>query len=162
GRPCRLHRGGGDGPAARHLSRGGRCPRRGGRGPGAAKGATDPRRVPAGTPQRKVRRTGPFPLALHREAATIRGGGPRERRRPFRRALRWRVLLLWWAALAVSGAIAVAPVFAFLRGQLDRSTAARDAVAWMDGPTLLELVRHVRESGAEQGILVALAVALAT
>lgn len=83
-------------------------------------------------------------------------------RRSLRRALRWRVLLLWWAALAVSGAIAVAPVFAFLRGQLDRSTAARDAVAWMDGPTLLELVRQVRESGAEQGILVALAVALAT
>ena len=83
-------------------------------------------------------------------------------RRSLRRALRWRVLLLWWTALAVPGAIAVAPAFAFLRGQLDRSTAARDAVAWMDGPTLLELVRQVRDSGAEQGILLALATALAT
>ena len=83
-------------------------------------------------------------------------------RRSLRRALRWRVLLLWWAALAVPSAIAVAPVFAFLRAQLDRSTAARDAVAWMDGPTLLEIVRQVRDSGAEQGILLALAAAVAT
>jgi hypothetical protein len=86
---------------------------------------------------------------------------PRILRRSLRRALRWRVLLLWWAALAVPGAIAVAPAFAFLRTQLDRSTAARNAVAWMDGPTLLELVRQVHESGAEQGILLALGAAVA-
>jgi hypothetical protein len=76
--------------------------------------------------------------------------------------MHWRVLLLWWAALAAPSAIAVAPVFAFLRTQLDRSTAARDAVTWMDGPTLLELVRQVRDSGVEQGILLALAAAVAT
>ena len=83
-------------------------------------------------------------------------------RRAVQRALRWRVLLLWWAALAVPGAIAAAPVFAFLRVQLDRSTAARGGVAWMDGATLLELIRQVREGGADRSILFALAAAAMT
>jgi hypothetical protein len=82
-------------------------------------------------------------------------------RRSLRRALRWRLLLLWWAALAVPGAIAAAPVFAFFRAHLDRATSARDVVAWMDGATLLELARQLGEDGAGHSILFAMGAAVA-
>ena len=69
-------------------------------------------------------------------------------RRCLRRSLRWRVLLLWWAALLVPAAIAGAPAFAFLRAQLDHSPRAPDVVAWMDGSTSIELLRQLGENGA--------------
>ena len=74
-------------------------------------------------------------------------------RRSLRRALRWRVLLLWWAALVVPGAIAAAPAFAFLQSHLDHATAAPGMVAWMDGATLVELIRQLGENGAGRSIL---------
>ncbi|MGZ6123335.1 MAG: hypothetical protein ACXWLR_00140 [Myxococcales bacterium] len=80
-------------------------------------------------------------------------------RRSLRRGLRWRVLLLWWAALAVPGAIAAAPAFAFLRQHLDHSPRAPEVVAWMDGATLIELVRQLGEDGAARGLLFALGAA---
>ncbi|HZR07698.1 MAG TPA: hypothetical protein VFA79_03895 [Myxococcales bacterium] len=69
-------------------------------------------------------------------------------RRCLRRSLRFRVLLLWWAALLVPAAIAAAPAFAFLRAHLDHSPRAPDVVAWMDGFTSIELLRQVHAQGA--------------
>lgn len=77
-------------------------------------------------------------------------------RRSLRRGLRWRVLLLWWAALALPGAIAAAPAFAFFRAHLGHSPRAPDVVAWMDGSTLIELVRQLHESGASTALLLGL------
>ncbi len=74
-------------------------------------------------------------------------------RRCLRRGLRWRVLLLWWAALLVPGAIAAAPAFVFLRAHLDHSPRAPQIVAWMDGATLIELLRQLGEDGAAQSLI---------
>jgi len=73
---------------------------------------------------------------------------PRLFRRSLRQALQWRLLALWWASLLVPGLIAAHPVGHFLRAQLDRSTRAKDLVAWIDGATLLDLARQVEENGA--------------
>ena len=78
-------------------------------------------------------------------------------RRSLRRGLRWRVLLLWWAALAIPGAIASAPAFAFLSARLGHSPRAPEVVAWMDGSTLIELIRQLEEGGASRSLLLGLA-----
>jgi len=74
-------------------------------------------------------------------------------RRSMRKALRWRVLLIWWCSLFVPSAIAAVPAFAFLREQLDHSTRAPGAVAWMDGATLIDLLRQASEKGASESLL---------
>ena len=74
-------------------------------------------------------------------------------RRSMRKALRWRVLLIWWCSLLVPSAIAAVPAFAFLRERLDHSTRAPGALAWMDGATLIDLVRQVSASGASASLL---------
>jgi hypothetical protein len=78
-------------------------------------------------------------------------------RRSLRHALQWRLLFLWWASLVVPGAIAALPVFQFLRRELDRSTRAKDAVAYLDGPTLLDLLRQFGEPGASNAVALGLA-----
>lgn len=83
-------------------------------------------------------------------------------RRCLRRGLRWRVLALWWAALIVPGAIAGAPAYAFLSAHLDHSPAAAHAVAWMDGATLIELIRQLGESGASRTLIFGLGAAALT
>jgi hypothetical protein len=80
-------------------------------------------------------------------------------RRCLRRGLRWRVLTLWWAALVVPGAIAAAPAFAFLSGHLDHSPRAPQNVAWMDGATLIELIRQLDQDGASRALLAGLGAA---
>lgn len=82
---------------------------------------------------------------------------PRLLRRSLRRALQWRLLLLWWASLLLPGAIAALPVFHFLSRQLDRSTRAREAVAFLDGAMLLDLMRQVGDEGAANAIGLGLA-----
>jgi hypothetical protein len=82
---------------------------------------------------------------------------PRLLRRSLQHALQWRLLVLWWASLALPGAIAALPVFRFLSSQLDHSTRARDAVAYLDGPTLLDLLRLLGEEGARHSIGLGLA-----
>jgi len=74
-------------------------------------------------------------------------------RRSLRRGLRWRVLLIWWAALILPGALAAAPAFAFLQEHLAHSPRAPEVVAWMDGSTLIELVRQLGEGGAGRSLL---------
>jgi hypothetical protein len=69
-------------------------------------------------------------------------------RRSLRRGLQWRLLLVWWASLLVPSALAAMPAFAFLRAQLDHSTRAAQSVAWLEGATLIELVRRLGEPGA--------------
>ena len=87
---------------------------------------------------------------------------PRLLRRSLSRALQWRLLFLWWASLLVPGALAALPVFQLLRAQLDRSPRARDLVAFLDGPTLLDLLRQLGENGAGDGVLAGLAGAALT
>jgi hypothetical protein len=72
---------------------------------------------------------------------------PRLLRRSLRRGLQWRLLLLWWASLLVPSALVTLPGFAFLRGQLDHSPRAAQNVAWLEGATLIELLRQLREPG---------------
>ena len=84
---------------------------------------------------------------------------PRLLRRSLRRGFRWRVLLLFWAALLVPSAIATAPAFAFLRQHLDHSPRGPHVMAWMDGETLLDLVRQLGEEGASRTILFGLGAA---
>jgi hypothetical protein len=84
---------------------------------------------------------------------------PRLLRRSLRRGFRWRVLLLFWAALLLPSAIATAPAFAFLRQHLDHSPRAPHVVAWMDGETLLDLVRQLGENGASRTIFFGLGAA---
>lgn len=69
-------------------------------------------------------------------------------RRSLRRGLQWRLLLLWWASLVIPSALVALPAFAFLRGQLDHSTRAAQSVAWLEGATLIELLRQLGEPGA--------------
>ena len=78
-------------------------------------------------------------------------------RRSLVKSLQWRLLLLWWASLLVPGAIAALPVFHFLRNQLDHSPRARDAVAFLDGATLSDLLRQVGENGAGDAMALGLA-----
>ena len=87
---------------------------------------------------------------------------PRLFRRSLLRALQWRLLLLWWASLLVPGAIAALPVFHFLRRELDHSTRARDAVAFLDGSTLTDLLRQLGENGAADAVALGLAGAVLT
>lgn len=75
---------------------------------------------------------------------------PRLFRRSLRRGLQWRLLLLFWASLALPSAIAALPVFAFVRAQLDHSTQA--PVPWLDGATLIELLRQLEENGVAASI----------
>jgi hypothetical protein len=77
---------------------------------------------------------------------------PRLFRRALHRGLQWRLLLLFWASLIVPGAVAAMPVFAFLRAQLDHWPGAGDAVANLDGRTLIELARQLGENGAAERI----------
>lgn len=77
---------------------------------------------------------------------------PRLFRKALRGALQWRLLLIWWASLLLPGAIAALPVFTFLSRQLDHSTRAAQAVAWMDGAMFLDLARQLGEQGAAQSI----------
>ncbi len=77
---------------------------------------------------------------------------PRLFRRALRRSMQWRLLLLFWASLALPGLLAALPVFGFLRGQLDHSTPAAGSVAWLDGWTLIELARQLAENGAALAI----------
>jgi hypothetical protein len=72
---------------------------------------------------------------------------PRLLRRALRRGAQWRLLLLWWASLLVPSALVALPGFAFLRGQLDHSPRAAQSVAWLEGATLIELVRQLRQPG---------------
>lgn len=72
---------------------------------------------------------------------------PRLLRRSLRRGLQWRLLLLWWASLLVPSALVAMPAFAFLRGQLDHSPGAARNVAWLEGATLIELLRQLGEPG---------------
>ena len=78
-------------------------------------------------------------------------------RRSLLRALQWRLLFLWWASLLVPGAIAALPVFHFLRNQLDHSPRARDAVAFLDGSMLSDLLRQLTENGAGDAVAMGLA-----
>ncbi len=86
----------------------------------------------------------------------------------FRRSLRaggqWRVLLLWWASLLLPTLLAALPVLSSLGALLDYSTRAKQVVAWLDGATLLELVKQLGEPQAARvptGYLSALLVLLA-
>ncbi len=72
---------------------------------------------------------------------------PRLLRRSLRRGAQWRLLLLWWASLLVPSALVALPAFAFLRDQLDHSTRAAQSVAWLEGATLVELLRQVGQPG---------------
>ncbi len=81
---------------------------------------------------------------------------PRLLRRALRRGLRWRVLALWWASLAVPSAIAAGPAYAFLRASLDHSIQARDVVAFIDGATAIELVRQLATDAVSRPLLVGL------
>ena len=73
------------------------------------------------------------------------------------KSLQWRLLLLWWASLLLPGAIAALPVFHFLRDQLDHSPRAREAVAFLDGATLSDLLRQLGENGVEDSLALGLA-----
>lgn len=68
-------------------------------------------------------------------------------RRSLRRGLQWRLLLLWWASLLVPSALVALPAFAFLRDHLDHSTRAVHNVAWLEGATLIELLRQLGQPG---------------
>jgi hypothetical protein len=57
----------------------------------------------------------------------------------------------------VPGAIAALPVLQFLRRQLDHSTRARDAVAYLDGAMLLDLLRQFEAEGASNAVALGLA-----
>jgi hypothetical protein len=72
---------------------------------------------------------------------------PRLHRRALAQAAQWRLLLLWWASLAVPGVIAALPVSRFLREALDHSTRAKESVAFIDGSTLIELARRLEQNG---------------
>ena len=67
------------------------------------------------------------------------------------------LLLLWWASLLLPGAIAALPVLRFLRRNLDHSTRAREVIARLDGPVLIELWRQLAENGAGASIGLGLA-----
>ena len=82
---------------------------------------------------------------------------PRLFRRALLQPLQWRLLLLWWASLLVPGAIAALPAFHFLRRHLDHATRAREAVAWLDGATLLDLLKQLGEDGAGDSFVLGLA-----
>ena len=81
-------------------------------------------------------------------------------RHALRRALRWRVLAIWWASLLVPSILAALPAFWFLRAALDHSTRAQDVAAWMDGATLIDLLRRLSENGASEALLLGLVGAL--
>jgi hypothetical protein len=72
---------------------------------------------------------------------------PRLLRRSLRRGAQWRLLLLWWGSLLVPSALVALPGFAFLRDQLDHSTRAAQSVAWLEGATLIELLRQLGQPG---------------
>jgi hypothetical protein len=82
---------------------------------------------------------------------------PRLYRKAFARTLQWRLLLIWWAALVVPGAIAAMPALRFFQKHLDHSTGAARSVAWLDGPTFIELVRQLGQNGAGDSIAMGLA-----
>lgn len=90
---------------------------------------------------------------------------PRLLRRSLRAGAQWRVLALWWASLLLPTLIAALPVLAWLGGLLDRSTRAQQVVAWLDGATLIELVRQSGEgrgAALSGGYLAGLLVLLCT
>ena len=68
---------------------------------------------------------------------------PRLYRKAVAGALQWRLLLLWWAALIVPGAVAALPVMRFLQKHLDHATHQA-----MDGAVLLDLLKQLGENGA--------------
>ncbi|HEY6912562.1 MAG TPA: hypothetical protein VI356_24485 [Myxococcales bacterium] len=72
---------------------------------------------------------------------------PRLLRRSLRRGLQWRLLLLWWASLLVPSSLVALPAFAFFREKLDHSTGAAWNVASLEGSTLIELLRQLRQPG---------------
>ena len=74
---------------------------------------------------------------------------PRIFRRSLQGAFQLRLLALWWASLLVPGLLAALPISSFL-GQLDHSPRAKQVVAFLDGPTLLDLVRRLGENGEAQ------------
>jgi hypothetical protein len=78
---------------------------------------------------------------------------PRLVRRSLRRGLRWRVLALFWSALLVPSVIAALPAFALLQRHLDHSMRAPAVMAWMDGETLFDLLRHLAEAGVSRSLL---------
>jgi hypothetical protein len=73
---------------------------------------------------------------------------PRIFRRSLKAAAQARLLLLWWASLLVPGAIAALPVWSFFSAQLDHAPKARELVAFLDGATLIELLRQAAEPAA--------------
>lgn len=87
---------------------------------------------------------------------------PRLFRRALSQPLQWRLLLLWWASLLVPGAIAALPALQFLMRHLDHATRSREMVAYLDGATLLDLVRQLGEDGAGDSLALGLAGAALT
>jgi len=82
---------------------------------------------------------------------------PRLYRKASSGALQWRLLLLWWAALVVPGAVAALPVMTFLQRQFDHATLAPQSVAWMEGAVFVEVLRQLGENGAAESIGLGLA-----
>lgn len=73
---------------------------------------------------------------------------PRLWRRSLRAGGQFRLLALWWASLLLPTLLAALPVLGFLGPLLDHSTRAKQAVAWLDGATLIDLAK---QSGEPQG-----------
>jgi hypothetical protein len=71
---------------------------------------------------------------------------PRVYGRGLRRALQWRLLLLWIVAASIPTALALAPTVQLLSGLLDWSPRARDLVARLDSGTLVDLLRKLAEA----------------
>jgi len=71
------------------------------------------------------------------------------------RPLRWRLLLVFWAAVTLPGAIAALPAFLFLRRELDHLPGARELVAALDGNTFLDLVKQLHRHGTLQALAAA-------
>ena len=77
---------------------------------------------------------------------------PRLYRKAVFGSLQWRLLLIWWAALVVPGAVAALPVLHFLRRQLAHSPRAAELVARLDGAAAIELLRQLGQNGADESM----------
>ena len=89
---------------------------------------------------------------------------PRLFRRSLAAGAQWRLLSLFWAASLLPTLLATLPLLGRLGTLLDHSTRAGQAVAFLDGTTLLELVRQLGDPqgatipvGLLSGLLAALA-----
>jgi hypothetical protein len=91
---------------------------------------------------------------------------PRLFRRSLAAGAQWRPLFLFWLSLLLPTLLATLPVLGFFSALLATSPRAQQVVAWLDGNTLLELLRQAGDpqfgAALPGGYLAGLLVLLAT